>query len=164
MEYIVPTYQELNRYAQWPFDADQIYKMELTVLKTLKWNLITFTPLHFAGYYVSKGILFMRDKVKGRVLSKKVPKYLLRYIDFFADLTLQYYTFQEYPPSLLAAGIIMASRRAMSILPLWRKEFENLMKYSENEIKPCFEAVWLCYSKNFPEAASKAASGENIIT
>ena len=152
----VPTLPEMNRYAQWAFDPDQIYKMEVMVLRTLNWCLGTHTPLHFTGYYLSKGVLFMPDKMQGRALVKKVPSYLKRYVEFFADLCLQDYKFQEYTPSLMGAAIIMASRCALGILPIWRKELETLTKYPESEVEPCFKAIWACYRENFPTAPAGA--------
>ena len=132
--------------------------MEIMVLRTLDWCLGTHTPLHFTGYYLTKGVLFIPDKMQGRALIKKVPSYLKRYVEFFADLCLQDYKFQEYTPSLMGAAIVMASRRALGIVPLWRKELETLTKYSEREVEPCFRAIWLCYRENFPTAP---AGGED---
>ena len=66
------------------FDPDQIYKMEIMVLRTLDWCLGTHTPLHFTGYYLTKGVLFIPDKMQGRAPIKKVPSYLKRYVEFFA--------------------------------------------------------------------------------
>ncbi len=54
----------------------------------------------------------------------------------------------------MGASFIMASRCALGISPLWRPELERLTKYSEGEVEPCFEAIWACYSENFPTAPS----------
>lgn len=151
-EEAVPSLSDMNRYAQWAYDQDQIYHMEIMVLNKLNWCLGTYTPLHFAGYYMSKGVLFHPDTMQGRPLVKKVPGYLKRYVEFFADLCLQDYSFQKYSPSLMAAAIVMASRKALSIGPIWRPELSALCKYEEEEVRPCFAAIWECYRSSFPAA------------
>ena len=52
----------------------------------------------------------------------------------------------------MAAAIIMASRKALSIGPIWRPELSTLCKYEEEEVIPCFAAIWECYRSNFPSA------------
>ena len=53
--------------------------MELTVLSRLNWCLTAVTPLHFLGYYLSKGALFVDDLMQGKPLLDKVPRYLQKY-------------------------------------------------------------------------------------
>eukprot|EP00946_MAST-07B_sp_MAST-7B-sp1_P004247 g4247.t1 len=152
VEEVVPTLSEMNRHAQWAFSADAIQRMEFEVLRKLDWCLGTFTPLHFASYFMSKGVLFEADSMQGRSLAQKVPKYMKRYIEFFADLCLQDYAFQRFSPSMMAAAIVMASRKALGIRPLWREELSKTTQYKKNDINPCFKAVWSCYRFNFPNA------------
>jgi hypothetical protein len=154
IEEVVPTLSDMNRHAQWAFSADAIQKMEFEVLRKLNWCLGTFTPLHFASYYTSKGVLFLTDTMSGRSLAQKVPKYMKRYIEFFADLCLQDYAFQRFSPSMMAAAIVMASRKALGIQPLWRRELDITTNYTKTDINSCFKAVWSCYRFNFPNAPS----------
>ena len=84
-----------------------------------------------------------------------------RYIEFFADLCLQDYTFQRFSPSMMAAAIVMASRKALAIRPLWRDELSVNTQYKWNDIKPCFKAVWSCYRFNFPNAPCASSGTEN---
>ena len=51
-----------------------------------------------------------------RPLISKVPRYFKKYMDFFADLCQQEFAFLQYPPSLLAAAIVAASRRALRVV------------------------------------------------
>ena len=164
VEEVVPTLSEMNRHTQWAFSAESIQHMEFEVLRKLDWCLGTFTPLHFASYYMSKGVLFEADTMHGRPLAQKVPKYMKRYVEFFADLCLQDYAFQRFSPSMMAAAIVMASRKALGIQPLWREELSQNTRYIKNDINPCFKAVWGCYRFNFPnasDAASKAAASSS---
>ena len=153
----VPTLSELNRYAQWAYDPDQIRWMEVRVLKWLEHKLRTYTPLHFTEYYISKGVLLRPDYFQGHPVGryKQLKRYLKRYVEFFADLCLQDYKFQQYTPSLMGASIIMASRCALHVMPIWRKELETLTKYTESEVEPCFKEIWACYCENFPTSGNK---------
>ena len=161
VEEVVPTLSEMNRHAQWAFSAEAIQRMEFEVLRKLNWCLGTFTPLHFASYFMSKGVLFEADTMQGRSLAQKVPKYMKRYIEFFADLCLQDYAFQRFSPSMMAAAIVMASRKALGIRPLWRDELSTNTQYKKNDINPCFKAVWSCYRFNFPNAPCASNGTEN---
>ena len=139
IEEVVPTLSDMNRHAQWAFSADAIQHMEFEVLRKLNWCLGTYTPLHFASYYMSKGVLFQEDTMQGRPLAQKVPKYMKRYIEFFADLCLQDYAFQRFSPSMMAGAIIIASRKALGIRPLWRNELSKNCQYTRLEINACFK-------------------------
>lgn len=154
----VPTLTDMNKHAQGVFSPRDIQQMEFEVLKKMNWCLGTFTPLHFADYYMSKGVLFEADTMQRRSLSGKVVRYVHRYIEFFAELCLQDYQFQRFSPSMMAAAIIMASRKALYIAPLWRPELTKLTQYSLVEIEPCFKAVWNSYAVNFPNAPQVAQS------
>jgi hypothetical protein len=161
IEEVVPTLSDMNRHAQWAFSADSIQHMEFEVLRKLNWCLGTYTPLHFASYFMSKGVLFDADTMQGRPLAQKVPKYMKRYIEFFADLCLQDYAFQRFSPSMMAASIVMASRKALGIRPLWRKELSTTTQYNNIDINPCFKAVWSCYRFNFPNAPSTGSGTQD---
>jgi hypothetical protein len=165
IEEVVPTLSDMNRHAQWTFSADAIQLMEFEVLKHLNWCLGTFTSLHFASYYMSKGVLFEEDTMHGcplgkKVLGKKVPHYMKRYMCFFCDLCLQDYVFQRFAPSMMAAAIVMASRKALGIQPLWRDELSTNTQYIRNAINPCFKALWSCYRFSFPNAPAICGSQE----
>lgn len=93
----------------------------------------------------------------------KVPKYLRKYVDFFADLCLQDYSFQQYPPSILAAGIVAASRRALNVRPVWCPALSELVRYTEDEVADCFRHIWGYYVESFPvEAAAADAAAETV--
>ena len=111
----VPSSAELNEFAQHEYSTEMIQQMELTVLSRLNWCLTAVTPLHFLGYYLSKGALFVDDLMQGKPLLDKVPRYLQKYAEFFSDLCLQEYSFQVYRPSVLSAAILSASRKALHI-------------------------------------------------
>jgi hypothetical protein len=77
----------------------------------------------------------------GKPLIEKVPRYIKKYTDFFADLCLQDYRFQQFAPSLLAAAIVAAARRALNIEPVWRTELIVLTDTKEPDAQKCFTNV-----------------------
>jgi hypothetical protein len=83
----VPSSAELNEFAQHEYSTEMIQQMELTVLNRLDWCLTAVTPLHFLGYYLAKGALFVDDLMQGKPLLEKVPRWLLdRCLPFFSRL------------------------------------------------------------------------------
>lgn len=82
----------------------------------LDWKLNVITPAHYLGYMVGKGIIFNNDTMQGKRLIPKVSRYLQKYVKFFCDLCAQDYTFLQYKPSILAAAMCLASRRALNIM------------------------------------------------
>ncbi len=74
----------------------------------------SFTPVSRARV-IDQGVLFSDDTIAAQPLSVKVPRYMRKYMDFFADLCQQEFGFQQYRPTLLAAAIILASRTALKI-------------------------------------------------
>lgn len=153
-EEFVPAISELTEYASNTYTPEYIQKLERDVLDRLGWHLTEVTPLHFLGYYLLKGVLFTTDRMQGKKLVEKVPRYMKKYGDFFADLCLQEYSFQQYPSSLLAAAVVMASRRALAIVPYWCPELSALAEYKEETVTPVYEHIWRYYQMSFPSSPS----------
>lgn len=155
----VPTVAVLAEYTNHAYRPVMIHRMEIMVLTRLGWKLTVVTPLHFLGLYLSKGIIFTSDTMQGVSLIPKVPRYVKKYVEFFADLTLQEYAFKQYRPSLLSAAIVAASRRALSIRPLWTQALTDLVGYNQVQLAEVFTHVWEYYLECFPaEGAAADAS------
>lgn len=135
---------------------------ELEVLRYLGWRLRAVPPLHIIGYFISKGATYVDDSWQGRQLIDKIPKYVRKYADFFCNLTLQEYSFQQYLPSQLAAAILLASRSALQLEPRWRPELSRLTGYSEHEISDVFNHVWSYYEEQFPGHGSRASTPKSV--
>ena len=151
VEEVVPTLSEMNRHAQWAFSADAIQRMEFESCgsQTGAWaHLHHYTLLLISCPRAS----FSRLTACRAVVCAEGAEIHERYIEFFADLCLQDYAFQRFSPSMMAAAIVMASRKALGIRPLWREELSKTTQYKKNDINPCFKAVWSCYRFNFPNA------------
>jgi len=135
---------------------------ELEVLRHLGWRLRAFPPLHGIGYFLAKGVTFEDDSWQGRTLIEKIPKYVKKYAEFFCNLTLQEYSFQQYLPMQLAAGIVLASRVALQLQPRWRPELARLTGYEEAEVHDIFQHVWTYYEEQFPGHGSRSISPRSV--
>jgi Cyclin, N-terminal domain/Cyclin, C-terminal domain len=135
---------------------------EVMVLRFLQWRLRAFPPLHVVGYYLSKGVCFEDDTWQERSLIEKIPRYIKKYAEFFCNLTLQDYSFQQYLPTTLAAAILLASRVALQVEPRWRPELVRLTGYEEVEIVEVFHHVWEYYEEQFPGHVARSISPRGV--
>lgn len=115
----------------------------------LGWRLTVVTPLHFLQHYIGQTVLFADDRLLGSELVDEAHGYYCKYAEFFVDLVLQEYSLQVYRPSVVAASILVASRKALGVTPLWRDELSVLTGYDEKQVAPCFQAVWEHFEATF---------------
>jgi hypothetical protein len=132
------------------------------------WRLRAVPPLQMIGHCPSKGATFGNGTWQGRSLIEKIPKNVKKYAEYFSNLTLQEYAFQQYLPSHLAAAILLASRVALQLQPRWRPELARLTGYDEHEIIDVFQHVWSYYEEQVPGHGSrsilpKSVTNENIF-
>lgn len=135
---------------------------EQEVLRLLGWRLRVVPPLRVIGYLLQKGVCFEDDLWQRRGLIPKIPKYIKKYAEFFSNLTLQDYSFQQYLPTKLAAAIILASRVALQLEPRWRPELVRLTGFEEEEITNIFLHVWSYYEEQFPGHGSRSISPRSV--
>ncbi|KAJ0405409.1 hypothetical protein ATCC90586_009448 [Pythium insidiosum] len=155
----VPPMAEFWEFGNRCYTIEEIHKMEMDTLNKLGWSLTALSPIHFVRFYLSQPVLFTNDEIQGTDMVEEALEYYRKYADFFVDLCLQSYQFQAYRPSLVAASILAASRKALGMSPLWREELTELTGYSPEQVEPCFIAVWTHYVKTFGD---KSASEKEI--
>ena len=63
-----------------------------------------------------------------------------------------------YPSSIVASAIVVVSRRALQITPLWRPELAALLGYEHAQFEECAERIWSEYHRMYP---SKHASRDS---
>jgi hypothetical protein len=90
-------------------------------------------------------------------------KYVRKYADFFAELCLQEYAFQKFHPSVLAAAVVAAARRAVKIDPIWNGELEALTSYDEQAIYPAYKSLYAYYQASFPSTPQPLPSPTSVI-
>ena len=124
-----------------------IVQIEIMILNRLKWDLSEYTPLHFLAHFLHKGVLFENDMIDSihenqeQPSLKRILKQFKRYTNFFAELALQDYAFQAFPSSVVAAAIVVATRKAIHIVPMWRPELEGPLCCTAEEIRDCVALV-----------------------
>ena len=128
-----------------------IVQMEILILNRLKWELCEYTPLHFLEHFLHKGVLFENDmidsihdesnKEQQQPSLKRILKQFKKYTNFFAELALQDYAFQAFPSSVVAAAIVVATRKAINIVPMWRPELEIPLHCTAEKIRDCVALV-----------------------
>lgn len=158
----IPDLLQLTRLSQAGYTSLSFREGELEVLRRLGWQLRAFPALHVSGYFLSKGVCFEDDLWQGRPIIDKIPKYIKKYTEFFCNLTLQDYSFQQYLPTKLAAAIIYAARVALQIEQRWRPELVRLTGYEESEIADIFVHVWSYYEEQFPGHGSRSISPRSV--
>jgi Cyclin, N-terminal domain/Cyclin, C-terminal domain len=135
---------------------------ECEVLRMLGWRLRAVPALRVVGYLLVKGVCFEDDTWQNRGLIPKIPKYIKKYAEFFSNLTLQEYAFQQYLPTKLAAALILASRVALQLEPRWRPELVRLTGFEEEEIMGIYHHVWSYYEEQFPGHGSRSISPRGV--
>ena len=104
-----------------------------------------------------QGVVYSSDTLGYKPLLPKIVRYMKKYMHFFADLCLQDYGFHMWSPSLLAAALVVASRKALNIRPLWSSPaMDSSLGYSFAAVAPVFQAVWAHYKGQFPREAGEA--------
>jgi hypothetical protein len=158
----IPDLLKLTKLSQVGHTSLSFREGEVEVLRLLGWRLRAVPPLHVIGYYLAKGSIFEADRWQGKELIEKIPKYIKKYAEFFCNLTLQEYSFQQYLPTQLAAAILYASRVSLQITPRWRPELEVLTGYEEKDIIPLFNHVWEYYEEQFPGHGARSISPRSV--
>ncbi|KAG5190821.1 cyclin-like protein [Tribonema minus] len=155
----MPMVSEMAIAAETRLTTGMVTQGELSLARGLGWDISRVTAMHFLGYYLHQGVTFLSDECQGRALVTKVTRYMKKYVEFFANLCQQDYSFQRHRPSTIAAASILAARRALCIAPLWRPELERLTGCAPRDIQACAEEVWAFYEAMFPTHQPLRTSG-----
>jgi hypothetical protein len=76
-------------------DQAAFNRLELEVLTVLDWNLSVVTTYHIVEAYISYGIIFPDDEAE----TDKSKRYVRKYSEFLAELTLHEYKFRKFSPA-----------------------------------------------------------------
>jgi hypothetical protein len=85
----IPDLLQLTKLSSAGYTSLTFREGELEVLKHLGWRLRAIPSLHAIGYFLAKGVTFVDDTWQGRSLIEKIPKYVKKYAEFFANLCQQ---------------------------------------------------------------------------
>ena len=149
-ESYVPQLKKINMYTNYSYSIDTIRDMEAHILQALQWKLCSVVPLHFVQYYLCCDLVFDEDKCNGQSADRNTHRRVRRYVDFFIDICQQEYEFTKHLPSVIAATVIAASRRAMLIEPIWNMKLTQMTGYETNDLYPCFHQLITYSEKHYP--------------
>ena len=137
----------------------QIRKYEMQVLSLLRWDLQCVTPIDFALFFASQGILFANDQILTSSGCKpptfKIAASLWQFVEFFADLCLQEYGFASVQPLHMAAAIIAAARKSLKVVNIWSEELVLLTGLPYEAIVEWVELIFKCYNKLFARSKTR---------
>jgi hypothetical protein len=102
--------------------VENVHHLEVEIVQAMDWRMTVITPSHYLGLYTRQGVLFSNDVVVWRPLLDLPPEnrvqvftYLQGYLSTFSEMGLQADEFTTTLPSLQAAGMVLATRKALNI-------------------------------------------------
>lgn len=120
-----------------------IQKYETFLCQTLNWELDIITPVHFVIFYLSKGVIFDRDKIKDPAIAKKPFSQILRLLSNKAlnicIISLNYYQFYQHTALAVAASAIAMARTLLGFQDFWCEELQELTWVKKQSLEPCIE-------------------------
>jgi len=147
------------------YSRQTLFQTEIEILRFFKWNMNVVTTIHFVGYFSPLILDGAKDAIDGKVIHptqfKTIKGHLLRFAEFFSDLSLQYYEFCEYRFSAVAAACVYCSRKQLGISPLWTLSLEMYTTYKEDEIAVIVDLLFDVYRKEFNEEDRKTHCNNN---
>jgi len=157
----VPTLRRFSRALNREYGVNALRAMELKILSLLDFQLKVVLPIDFVRFHIEKGCVWSNDSLHGHSqsqlhLNEHTDSYLLKFSKFFLDIAVQSYQFHQYPASIMAAAVLIASRRALKIVPYFNDKLPALCRHTPDAVRPCFGALWKQYLLKFPEDAAKA--------
>ena len=127
----VPRFSQLNIFVKNYFPLSDFFSLELVMLNYFNWNIVFPTPCYYTNLLFPHAILHTDHHNCGPILSfTKAQAYFQEYVQFFLRVSLTDNVFLDVLPSLLAAAIIAASRRAFGLSPTWPESLEFLTGYN----------------------------------
>lgn len=104
-----------------------------------------------------------------KITENKV-KSVRKYCEFYTDMAIQSYDWQQYKYSIQALSSVIAARKTWGITPVWNDIFSKITGYSYEDIEECSRKLHTKYEKFFCKTKkpskpklSKAKSGEQGI-
>merc|ERR1711909_157075 len=97
------------------------------------WNICLPTTCYFTSILLPHAIQPSDHHNSGPILSFiKAQAYFQEYVEFFLKVSLTNVNFIDTLPSILAASVIAAARRAFGLSPTWSDKLEILTGYRED--------------------------------
>ena len=133
---------------------------EMWVLFLFDWQMPGVCALHCVDYFLAAGVLYNSDRWRSHAIIESVPQYVRKYALFFTTLSQQDERLLQFRPSLVAAAVVRAARRALAISPAWPDELARLTAYARADVDPAYTLLWSGYEQGWPSNAAQAASDD----
>jgi len=131
----VPRCSQLNVFVKNYFPLSDFFSLEMVMLNYFNWNICLPTSCYFTSLLLPHSIQPTDHHNSGPILSfPKAQAYFQEYVQFFLKVSLADVSFIDIIPSLLAASIIAAARRAFGLSPHWPDNLEMLSGYVEEQL------------------------------
>ena len=131
----VPRCSQLNTFVKNYFPLSDYFSLEMVMLNFFSWNICIPTSCDFTSLLLPHAIHPNDHHNAGPLLSfLKAEAYFQEYVQFFLKVSLADVSFIDTQPSLLAASIIAAARRAFGLSPTWPDTMEMLTGYKEEQL------------------------------
>lgn len=131
----VPRCSQLNTFAKNYFPLSDFFSLEMVMLNYFSWNICLPTSCYFTSLLLPHAIQPSDHHNSGPILSfLKAQAYFQEYVQFFLKVSLADVSFIDILPSILAASIIAAARRAFGLTPPWPDTLEMLTGYVEEQL------------------------------
>lgn len=96
------------------------------MLTYFNWNVCLPTPCYFTSMLLPYSILPTDTHNKGPILCySKARDYFEEYVQFFLKLSLTDMNLLDSRPSLVAAAIVLAARKAFGLAPTWSYQLQQ---------------------------------------
>ncbi len=138
----VPQFQEAVNLCHGTYSVDMFKKSQSFILEQLDWNLRVISPHQFIHHFLSKGCIFSSDETVFSNVTPDILRYLRRYSECFANLSMDNYDFNQYLSHVVACASIASARKLIGITPVWNSELEELTGTNWAVIEECFNKLY----------------------
>jgi cyclin B len=129
---LAPEVNDLVYITDKSYDRDEIINMEVSILKTLEFNISTPSIYLFLERYCS---------------CLQIDKKNSTFARYLAELTLPDYKMLKYKKSLIAASAVYMMNKIMKIEPEWPETIEKICFYCEEDLKVCAKELCMLLQK-----------------
>lgn len=150
----IPLSREFIKYGNLRIKPLEFINNEARIIqKYLKWDLNILTVYHFAEWFLTMGIVFSDDLIKGKSVSQSQHVYMHKRVMFFVDLSTEWNKLRsvelaaKFTPSIIALSWVIWARRMSKFDIIWNQWLSELSGYSDpfntnNNCKGNLVVIW----------------------
>jgi hypothetical protein len=141
----IPFIEDYSRLSKARLSVPSLKEYERHILNWLNWDLSATPPSIYVQMISLQGLSREDDKSETEVLKPSQLSKMAKFTELFADFVVGDSIFVQKKMSVIAAGCIMAARKAVKVDPIWNKELEKLCKYKQCEIEEVSRVIFNSY-------------------